>query len=315
MEKPGEPRGLWNVFPLRVVYRSGDKTVSLGLNGLSFLVRSGVSIGKPVVVDKPRRADVISVGGRVIIDSSVDGDVWALGADVDLRQRAEVSGNVVAIGGKVTAAPRAVVKGSVSQLPELKVPFLGMLGTQFSALSVQLGRELLAFLLFAAGLFVATFYFRIHVRGVFTSLQTEWRMCLVTAVLAIAVAPLLAVFLIASIVGVFLLPALILVLAFASIDGLLVLCSRLGAWMRRGGGQPGAHGDSLYLFTSGLLGLFLLKAPAFVGIAMGAVTLEAVARVGEVLRTISLALTAIGLFYGFGAILAHVRARQAGPVK
>jgi len=296
-----------------VLYRSGDRTVSLGLNGLSFLVRGGVSMGRPVLVDKPRRGDVVSVGATVTVDSKVEGDVWVFGADAVLRPRAEVSGNVVAIGGTVVAEPRSTVKGSVNQLPELKIPFLGMLGTQFSVLSLQLGREILEFLLLAAALFIATFYFENHARGLFHSLQREWRLSLLTAALAIAIVPLLAALLIASLLGIFFLPVLAFLLALASIDGLLALCSRVGAWLRRAGSD--APGESLFLFTSGLLGLFLLKAPALAGIVLGLAASDTAVRIGEILRVVSLALSAAGLLYGFGATLAHVRSRPVRSKK
>jgi len=32
-------RSLWNLLPLRVVYRNGADSVTVGLNGLSFLLR------------------------------------------------------------------------------------------------------------------------------------------------------------------------------------------------------------------------------------------------------------------------------------
>ena len=101
----------------------------------------GASIGAPVVVSSPHRGDLLSVGGRVTVDSRVDGDLWVVGADAELSPRAEVTGNVVVIGGRLNASPRAVVGGTMSQLPGLKVPLLGVLGTQFSAQALELGRR------------------------------------------------------------------------------------------------------------------------------------------------------------------------------
>ena len=138
MEKSGDQRRLVSVLPLRVVYRSGDRDVSVGLNGISFLVGGGSSVGLPVVVSSLHRGDLLSVGGRVTVDSRVEGGVWALGGDVELTPRAVVTGDVVAIGGKVTASPGAVVGGTVSQLAGMRIPFLGILGTQFSAQSLGL---------------------------------------------------------------------------------------------------------------------------------------------------------------------------------
>ena len=311
MEGGGDSGGLWNILPLRLVYRSGDKVVSLGLNGLSFLMRQGVSAGTPVLVERPRSGDVISVGGKVTVDSRIEGDVWTLGADVSLLPRAEVSGNVVAIGGKVSAEARASVKGSVIQLPQLKVPFLGVFGSRFSAHALALAREILGYALFGAALFVAFFYLGAHSRGLFRSVPATWRQSLLTVLLAAVLVPLLAALLVASIVGIFFLPFLVLALALLAIDGFLALCARLGAWLRRAS-TKGSEGDALFLFTSGLLGLFMVKAPALVGIVLGLFSSALAARIGEILRLFSLGLTAVGMLYGVGAALAYARSKAAG---
>ena len=112
----------WSLLPLRMVYRNGDRSLSVGLNGLSFLLSGGFSVGRPQRISSPRIGDVISIGGRVTVDSRVDGDVWAMGADVQLTPRADVTGDVVALGGRVIAAGGAVVRGSVSQEPRSEDP-------------------------------------------------------------------------------------------------------------------------------------------------------------------------------------------------
>jgi hypothetical protein len=310
MEKPGPQAGLWNLLPLRIVYRNGDRSVSIGLNGLSFLLRGGVSVGTPVNVTAARTGDVISVGGRITVDARVEGDIWALGADVVLTPRAAVTGNVVALGGKVAADPKAVVKGSVSQLPEVKIPFLGVLGTQFSVQAVDLGRHALGYLLFGIVLLFASFYLSAHVRGMYRSLPATWRSSLITVAVALVVVPLLMVLLVASVIGVLFLPLVVFALALAALFGFAVLCARLGGLLR-GGRVEGAGNDSLFHFTSGLLGLFLVKAPAVVGVLLTLVRSTAAARAGQVLQLVTFALFAAGLLYGFGASLAYARVRAA----
>jgi len=298
----GGDRSLWNVLPLRLAVRSGDKSFSLGMNGLSFLLRGGVRLGRPVLVGAAHAGDVISVGGRVTVDARVDGDVWTLGADVVLTPKAEVTGRVVAIGGKVAADPRARVAGGITALPEIKVPFLGALATTASVPLLELGREILGYLLLAFLLFLVTYYLAGHARGLVRSALSRWRASLLSLVAAIVAVPLLIVLLVASGFGILLLPVLALLLIAAALDGFLALAVRIGAVLRAGSGT-----DTLFLFTSGLLGLFLFKAPAMAGAVLPLVRSELAGKIGEICRMVSLGLTAAGLLYGFGAFLSNAR--------
>jgi hypothetical protein len=250
----------------------------------------------------PVHGDVISVGGRVTVDARVDGDVWTLGADIALTPKAVVSGRVVAIGGKVAADARARVAGGITALPELKIPFLGVLATTASVPLIELGREALGYLLLAFVLFAQTYYLRAHARGLVQSIPSGWRASLLTVVVAVVAVPVLVVLLVVSVFGIFLLPVLALVLIAAALDGFLALAARVGAAVRAGAGT-----DSLFLFTSGLHGLFLFKAPAMVGALLPLVRSELAGRIGEILRMASLGLTAAGFLYGFGAFLAYGR--------
>ncbi|MGA2975123.1 MAG: hypothetical protein ABSF77_07425 [Spirochaetia bacterium] len=308
MEKSSGATSLWNLLPLRVIYRSGDTSVSMGLNGLSFLLRGGVSVGRQVRVDKPRAGDVISIGGKVTVGSRVDGDVWTLGADVELGPQAEVTGDVVALGGKVLASPKAVVRGSVSQVPELKIPFLGVLGTQFSAQALGVGRQLLGYVLLGFALFLSCFYRAPRARGMYQSLSLTWRETLITLAVSLVVVPLVAALLIVSVIGIFLLPILVFLLILMALEGFLLLCARLGGAVRR---PAGAGVEPLWLFTSGMLGLFLVKAPALVGIFITLFRSETAAKAGEILQLITLGCMAAGLLYGWGSALAHARSQAA----
>ncbi len=307
MERGGAQRELWSLLPIRMVYTNGDRTVSIGLNGLSFLLRTGVALGKPVLVDRAHSGDVISVGGKVTVDSTVDGDVWTLGADVQLTPRAQVSGDVVALGGRVISDPKSVVHGAVSQLPQLKVPFLGVLGSDYSAQALLLARHLLGYLLLACALFAGSFYLAAHQQLLVASVVSVWRPALITVAVSVVALPVLAGLLIASGIGVFLLPLLALGILLLALDGFLAVCSRFGWWLRRGT----ATEPSQQRFTSGLLGLFLIKLPSLVGIPLTLLRSAAAARIGDVLQQLGLALVAAGLLYGFGATLAQARVKSA----
>jgi hypothetical protein len=309
-EKTGAGSRTWSILPLRVVYRSGPTSVTIGLNGLSFLLRGGVSVGRPVRVDSPRVGDVISIGGRVTVDARVDGDIWSLGADVELSPRAVVTGNVVALGGKVAASAKSVVRGTVSQVPEIKIPFLGVLGTQFSMQAVSLARQIISYLLFALALFLTVFYRGGHARGLFQSLPGSWRESVIGVAVSLPAVPLAVVLLVASVIGVFFIPVLVVVIVVVSLDGFLLVCARLGAALRRGG-PDSAAGAPLTLFTSGLLGLFLVKVPALAGIGLTLLTSDAAVRAGTILQLVTLGCVAAGLLYGWGAGLARARGRGA----
>ncbi|GEM_PF-1789742 len=310
MERSGEQRRLVSVLPLRVVYRNGETSVSIGLNGFAFLMGGGASIGAPVVVSSPHRGDLLSVGGRVTVDSRVDGDLWVVGADAELSPRAEVTGNVVVIGGRLNASPRAVVGGTMSQLPGLKVPLLGVLGTQFSAQALELAGVVLGYVLFGSALFLSSYYLAAHARQMQQALPSLWRQALITLVVSLVVIPLAVVLIIASVVGVLLLPLLVLVVFLLALDGYMALCTAIGGWVRASKGRRAAGSEeSLSLFTSGLLALFLVNVPALAGILLTAFRSAALARVGTLLQALSLAVTGAGLAYGFGATLAHTRYR------
>ncbi len=302
---PGEP-STWNLLPLRLVYSSGDKSVTIGLNGLSFLLRGGMSVGKPVRVDGPRNGDVLSVGGKVTVNSKVDGDVWTLGADIELTPRADVTGSVVALGGRIAAAQGAIVRGSVNQIPEIKIPFLGVLGSQFSVQMLATGRQLLGYFLLGFALFLACFYREGHARMLYQSLPASWRETVITLAVSVVLIPLVTVLLIASVIGIFFLPVLAVVIVLLALEGFLILCARLGASLRRIDAAAGAN-VPLSLFTSGLLGLFLVKLPALVGIALTLLRSGPTGVLGQVLQVITLACVSVGLFYGFGASVALAR--------
>jgi hypothetical protein len=301
---------LVSVLPLRVIYREGARSISIGLNGLSFLFGGGASVGTPVVVGSPHRGNILSVGGRVTVDSRVQGDVWVVGADAELSPHAVVTGDVVVIGGKILASPAAAVGGRTSQLSSLKIPFVGVLGSQFSSPALSLGAVAVGYALLGFALFMSAFYLATHARELQRSVSALWRQALITLGVSIVVIPLITLLAIASVGGVLLLPALVLVVFLLALDGFLALCIRVGALVR----APSDHGldQPLHMFTSGLLALFLVNVPALAGILLSALRSTSAGIVGALLQALSLVLTGAGLAYGFGASLAHARSRAAG---
>jgi hypothetical protein len=309
MEKSGDEPSTWSLLPLRLVYKSGDTNVTIGLNGLSFLLRGGLTVGRPVRVDTPRSGDVLSIGGKISVNSRVDGDVWAVGADVELSPRADVTGDVVALGGRVAAAQGAIVRGSVSQVPRIKIPFLGILGTQFSVQVLATGRQLLGFVLFGFALFLTCFYREGHARMLYQSIPASWREAVVTLAVSLVAVPLLTALLVMSVIGIFFIPVLAFVIILLGLDGFLLMCVRLGATLRRLDVSQ-SRNVPLSLVTSGLLGLFIVKLPALVGIFLTLLKSGAASLAGQVLQAITLAAVTAGMLYGFGASMAYARRRS-----
>jgi len=309
MEKTGTEPATWSLLPLRLVYRSGDTAVTIGLNGISFLLRGGVSVGRPVRVDSPRASDVISIGGKVTVNSRVDGDVWTLGADVELTPRAEVTGSVVALGGKVAAAQGAVVRGSISQVPQVKIPFLGILGTQFSVQVLATGRQLLGFILLGFAVFLTCFYREGRARMLYQSIPASWREALITLAVSLVVIPVVTMLLVVSVIGIFFIPVLAFVVILLGLDGFLMLCVRLGGLLRRLDLDQ-SRNVPLSLVTSGLLGLFIVKLPALVGIFLTLLRSGTTTLLGQTLQVITLAVVTAGMLYGFGAATAFARRRS-----
>jgi hypothetical protein len=298
----GGDEGRWNVLPLRIVYSSGDKSVSLALNGLTFLLAGGVRIGRPLSIDRPTRGDVVSIGGKVTVSSSVDGDVWVFGSDITLGAGALVTGNVVCIGGRVMADPRARVAGALQSLPELKLPYLSILATQASAPTVELIRELLGFLLAALVLFLSAYFLSPHLAAISRTVAAEWRRSLLTLVLSLLALPVLVLLLVISIFGIFFLPFLLLAVMIAAFAGFFGIAIRFGSWLRRA-----SQDSSMFLFTSGILGLFLIRLPAFAGIVLSLVRSPTAAQIGQIMRIVSLGLGLAFLVYGLGCSLAYLR--------
>lgn len=302
----GGESGGWNVLPLRIMYTEGDRTVSLSLNGLSFLVAGGVKVGRPVAVDRPTTGDIVSVGGKVTVDNAVTGDVWAFGADIVLSARADVGGSVVAVGGKVSTDPHARVAGGIHSLPQLKLPYLGILSTQAAAPALQLARELLVFLLAVVALLLYAYFLGPQMAGASHAISEEWRRSIAIAVIGLILLPVTAVLLVVSVFGIFLLPFLFLSIVAFGVTGYLSLAARFGSLLRRGTGE-----STLFVFTSGLLGLFIFRLPVLAGMALAIVKSQVAGAVGLILRLVGMGLTIALFAYGFGCALASARKASA----
>ncbi|MCY3972339.1 MAG: hypothetical protein OXG74_20590, partial [Acidobacteria bacterium] len=80
------------------------------------VVNDIVSIGGDVKVDGQVRGDAVSVGGEAKINGRVTGEVVAFGGNVELGPEAEVWGDILTVGGRVRREDGASVLGEVSEV-------------------------------------------------------------------------------------------------------------------------------------------------------------------------------------------------------
>ena len=295
---------VWNVFPVRVSLSAGRQNLTLSLNGLSLLAPGGVRFGRPVRVTGSHQGDVVSVGGRVTVAGTVEGDVWTFGADVRLEPRAVVTGSVVALGGRVLADRGTVIRGNKYSLPNVKIPLLRLLASGQSAATLRFLVEALGIVLYLLVLFLAVHFGRSRLEGLTGALASYWKGALLYLVLAVFLIPLAVALLVATVVGILLVPLVAvagLVLAYLGYVGSSV---RLGMWLRRQ--APDAGPAAVY--TSGLLGLLLLKGPVLLGILSGLLSAGLFQGIGRVLYVLGTAGTVVAALYGFGGLLRYLRA-------
>ena len=84
LELVDKDKQAYDVFPLHVYIRSGDRSVFLLFNLLTIVFKSGVNYSKPISVTSVYSGDIVSVGGEVFVRGRVNGDIWAFNADVVL---------------------------------------------------------------------------------------------------------------------------------------------------------------------------------------------------------------------------------------
>ncbi len=300
LERSGEGDKLWNIFPLRIVFSSGDNRFSLALNGLSFLTRSGVRIGKPIEITGVQTGDVISIGGIVTIDGTVEGDVWTLGADIVLLPGALVTGDVIALGGIIEADKKSHIKGNKHSLENIKIPFIGLLSSNHSAYTFRFMIELMGIILFLLALFLLLHFYGRRLGTMVDTLSSHWKGALLYLVLALLILPVVVLLLVASIIGIIIVPFLLGIVIVLVYVGYIAAAVRLGSWLRRGEGSA--------VYTSGLLGLLLIRGPVVLGILFSLLSSELFQGIGRFLLVLGAMATTAACIYGWGGMLRSMRA-------
>lgn len=217
--------------------------------------------------------EAVSVFGGVEVDGPVKGEVVSVFGDMRLGPKAVVEGDIVLVGGKLTKDPQAVVRGN-----QVAVPIFGSIGditwlTTYVKRCVFLARPLafgahlgwawlvaLSFLGFYA---LLALLFRGGIEKCVTTFETRPGMSLLSAVLTVMLSPVVIVLLIATVVGLVIVPFLAIGLVFAGLFGKAVMLAWVGRrFTRFFGDGPLAH-PVFAVLIGGALVLLLYTVPVF----------------------------------------------------
>jgi hypothetical protein len=302
------PGRTWNLFPLRLSLETGKQRFLIAMNGLSFLSPAGLTIGRPITVRGVKRGDVISIGGDVTVEGTVDGDVWSLGANINLVSGATVSGDAVALGGVVEADRRSNIGGNKQSLPNIKIPFLSLLASEHSAATFRFIMEILGVCLFLLILFFFVHFAGDRLSALGGVLSSYWKGSILYLVLAVLIVPVLIALLIVSVVGILVIPFISILLMFLAYVGYIAMAVRLGLWIRKASPEVGPA----EAYTTGLLGLLVLKGPVLLGILFTLLTPDFFQGLGRFLSAVGTVAVIAATLYGLGGVLRYVRAQARG---
>ena len=264
----GEPGGATSGEP--------EERAALVLEADSLARRQLVGLGRDVVVEGQALADVAALDGSVRVLGRVEGDVLALGGDVELAPTARVTGDVFTLGGVINAEPGAVIGGravshptaSSAWLTLMEGPSLGLPATSPLVVAAKLG-------LLAAWLVLVLVFFAASGREVVSTSNSVARepfrdfVVGLVGVVTLVLTGLLLSTVAGALVGV---PMLVLVVVLAlvlKLWGMVAVFHALGFWLARGlvrGGVLRGRITALHAATLGLLVLGLLKLIPYVGV-------------------------------------------------
>jgi hypothetical protein len=295
----------YDLFPVRILLKSGNTHLFLELNGLSILMRSGIHFGNEVVVTGVHYGDVISVGGPVKIVGNVQGNVWSFGSDILLVSGSKVTGDVVAYGGEITAEWGSVITGNKLSDPEVNIPFLGLLTSPQSAETLLIIVEVIGIILFLLALFLVIHFAQNQLLNQTQALTDNWQSVLLYILVSVFAIPLLVILMAISIFGLLLIPVLFVFMLISIYLGFQAVCVRIGRiFIKSDADSP------LKMFLSGLLGIFILKAPTLLGHFFSLVTSDIIIGIGVFLKFIGTIIIFLVLIYGFGSSLVALRKRE-----
>ncbi len=235
----------------------GDAVAVLGA------LKSQGSIGK----------DAVGVLGGVEIDGPVRGEVVSVLGDVRLGPNAVVERDLVLVGGKLTKDPAAIVRGN-----QVHVPIFGSIGdtgwlatwvkrcvlfARPLAFGENLGWAWLVALSFLAFYAALALLFRPGIEKCVTTFESRPGWSVLAAVLTVLLSPVVLVLLVATVVGLLIVPFVGVGLMLVALFGKAVMLAWLGRRITRFFGEgPWSH-PAFAVLVGGAVVLLLYTVPVF----------------------------------------------------
>ncbi len=310
MDVRGKEVKQWDIFPMSVSVRTKKASIGISFSGFNFLTRSGVTIGKQIIVKGTRKGDILSVGGDVLVEGKVEGDVWTFGADISLKKGAVITGNAVAIGGKIVKDKKARILGNRDALENIKLPFISFLASGKSAVKIRMMIELFRIVLFLLLLFFFVHFWSDSLGKMLPLTFGRWKENILYILFAAFLVPLFIILLLLSIVGIFFLPFFILVFLVSVYAGAVVVMVRIGIGLLGGGPTEGMPSNGR-IYLGGLVGYLIIEIPFLLGLVLDLASSKGfITVVGVFLKATGVVLWIITALYGTGVVLSHLRYRN-----
>ncbi|MBN1524767.1 MAG: hypothetical protein JW904_09800 [Spirochaetales bacterium] len=303
LENVDQKRQSWNVFPLHVYIKSGERSVFLAFNVLTIIFNGSTNYSKQINASGTYNGDIVSVGGKVYVTGKVNGDIWAFNADVVLGKNATVSGNVVTIGGSVFSSGSVAIQGSKYVVSDLQFPLMGILVSPNPGSIFLLNSfHIYSILLFIVVLFLLGQFWKSGIQSISQMVTTEWRGALVFALLALLTIPLIMILIISSRIGILIIPLLCLFLFAISYSGYIGIAVKIGSTIlkREASGNAG-------LLINGGLGFVVLNGLTIIGLVLSLVSGGFFILMRDIFLTAGAIVSYVALMYGLGLSMLQIK--------
>ncbi len=220
--------------------------------------RSIVKVGSDVHIEKDMRVDdAVAVGGSVFVDGIVDGDAVAVGGSVHLGEEAIIHGDAVTVGGTIEEAEGSMVYGTTvdvgafdfKNIFEGSCFFDGAKGIP----GIPRGLKFIPLIGLIALVLLLAVLIPTELGTVASNIKNEPIMMFLWGILGVILIVPLALTLLISIVGIFLIPLEILAVFLATLIGYIAVAIIIGKKLLRA-----LNTDNPSIVLSALLGVLLI---------------------------------------------------------
>ncbi len=228
-----------------------------------------ITIGKDLEVEEGTAAEVaIALGGNVIVQGSVHGSVVAVAGAVYLGHASVVEGDIVCIGGPVVQEEGARVRGEitvvdtgsmgslVNRLRDIRIPGVEVPDRIFSALGWLAAVGFIFIALAAAAVMPAA------IGAVSSEVEHHTLRALAMGVLGTVLAVPVTLVLVATVVGILLIPLFALCMGCAFLMGYIAVAQLIGKRLSIAVNRPGRP-----MVLETLMGALVLFVIGFVPVA------------------------------------------------